>query len=167
MQVRLPLLSNAALQSLQLSVRAAFAATLSLVIAQFMGLASPIYAFIGAIIVTDYSPHQTQILAARRIIATIIGAALGATAAYSGLQSPWLIGLIVLLAMTLCNAINQKDAAKVAGYVCGIVMIAHTGDPWAHALSRVIETVLGIAVAYGISLVPKLVGTSPVSNSKK
>ena len=48
------------------------------------------------------------------------------------------------------------EAARVAGYVCAIVLLEHGANPWVYAFWRFTETVLGIAVAIAVSLVPKL-----------
>ena len=51
----------------------------------------------------------------------------------------------------------MNDGAKVAGYICGIVVVAHGTHPWSYAVLRFTETVLGIGVAWLISFVPKVI----------
>jgi uncharacterized membrane protein YgaE (UPF0421/DUF939 family) len=69
---------------------------------------------------------------------------------------PLAIGASILLAMLLSYAVRLQAAAKLAGYVCGIVVLSHGANASSYAAYRVIETFLGIAMAVLVSLVPKL-----------
>jgi uncharacterized membrane protein YgaE (UPF0421/DUF939 family) len=142
--------------ALQPSIRAALAAGLSIAIARLLRLQFPIYAMI-AVIVTDLSPSRTRPLALGRLVGTVLGAALGIVIEPCLKPSAWVIGLGILAVMLLSHLFGLHDAANVAGYVCGIVMLDHGADPWSYALYRVIETDLGIGLALLVSLVPILV----------
>jgi uncharacterized membrane protein YgaE (UPF0421/DUF939 family) len=77
---------------------------------------------------------------------------------------PWTIALGVLIAMLVCSLIRMQEGAKVAGYICGIVMLADGAEPWSCAFYRLIETMLGIGVAWVISLVPGLIRIDPTES---
>lgn len=143
--------------AIQLAVRAAIAAAVAVAIVQWMGTSHPIYAMIAAVIVTDLRAEQSRRFALNRLAATVIGAGLGALAV------PWLgpsalaVLLTVCTMMLLCHALKLDGAAKVSGYICGIVVLEHSGGAWHYAGERLVETVVGIGVALLVSLVPKLV----------
>jgi uncharacterized membrane protein YgaE (UPF0421/DUF939 family) len=143
-------------KGLQIASRAAVGAALALGLARMLRLEYPIYAMLAAVIVTELSPAETRRLAWRRMVATAVGAICGAILARLLPYGPWSIGLGILVAMLICTLIGMQEAFRVAGYICGIAMLTHSGDPWRYALLRFVETVLGIVVAWLISFVPKL-----------
>lgn len=142
--------------ALQLSLRAALAAGLALAIAQVLRLQFPLYAMISAVVVTDLDPAQTRKLGLPRLAGTVLGAVLGAVICVLLRPGAWEVGLGVLLAMFLSHLLGLREAARVAGYVCGIIIFDYGDAPWSYALYRTIETMIGIALAVLISLVPKL-----------
>jgi uncharacterized membrane protein YgaE (UPF0421/DUF939 family) len=144
--------------AIQLSVRAALSAGIAVAIAQLLQFQDPLYALIGAVIVTDLSPSKTQQLALRRLVGTLLGAMVGATLSHFLPPGPPTIGFSILIAMLLSHLFHLQAAASVTGYVCGILVLNHSDHPWSYALYRVMETVLGIGVATLVSLFPKLIG---------
>jgi uncharacterized membrane protein YgaE (UPF0421/DUF939 family) len=141
----------------QLALRAAAGGTVSYYAAAYLGLQHPIYALVAAIIVTDFAPGETKRLSLQRLIATGIGAMCGVALSMAFGHAQWLAGIGIFIAMVLSHACNASAGAKVAGYVCALIILSSGDDPLIHALHRVIETVLGIAVAWVLSLVPRLV----------
>lgn len=143
--------------AIQLAGRSAIAAAIAVAIVQWVGTSHPIYAMIAAVIVTDLRPEQSRRFALNRLAGTVIGAGIGA------LATPWLgpSALAVLVAicamMLLCHALKLDGAAKVSAYICGIVVLEHSGNAWYYAGERLVETLVGIVVALALSLVPKLI----------
>lgn len=154
--------SSGLTSALQLSLRAAASAGLAVAIAQLLRLQYPVYALIGAVIVTDLSPRETRRLGLRRLAATLLGAAVGAALSYLVSPGSWAIGFGILAAMLLSQLFHLQAAAKVAGYICGIVLLDFGDHPWSYALYRLMETVLGIVAALLVSLVPKLIRVETV-----
>jgi uncharacterized membrane protein YgaE (UPF0421/DUF939 family) len=138
----------------QLSVRAALSAALAVAIAQWLRLDFPLYALIGAVIVTEITPAQTRSLGVRRLLGTVVGAVVGAALSRVLPPGPWSIGVSILVAMFASHMLGLGEAAKVSGYVCAIIVLDHRNEPWSYALHRLVETMLGIGVAWCVSLAP-------------
>jgi uncharacterized membrane protein YgaE (UPF0421/DUF939 family) len=160
-------LSPEALASVQLAVRASVSAAVAVAIAQCLGLNYPMYAMISAVIVSDPNAAQTRELASRRLTGTVIGAALGAAAAPWLPPGPLSILVMVCTTMLLCHPLRLNGAARISAYICGIILLEYRAEPWLYALDRLIETLIGIAVAYGVSLVPKLLRLEDASHEER
>lgn len=143
----------------QMSVRVAVAAALSFAIAKRLEFQFPIYAMISAVVVTDLNASETWKLGVPRLVGTFVGAIVGALTCAILRPNPWEAGIAIFAAMFCSHLLRLRNSAKVAGYVCGIVLLAFGDHPWEYALHRTIETALGIAMAMLISLVPKLLPT--------
>jgi uncharacterized membrane protein YgaE (UPF0421/DUF939 family) len=145
------------LKGVQLAVRAGLAASLSLVAAQAFHLERPIFACLAAIIVTDLTPAETRKLGLRRLGAMLVGGATGASLSSVFATEPWAIGASVLITILMADLLRAREGAKIAGYVCGLIVLEDSAAPWHYGLHRVIETALGVTVAWLISYVPKLI----------
>jgi uncharacterized membrane protein YgaE (UPF0421/DUF939 family) len=145
------------LPGLQLAIRASTAAGLAFGIAQLFQLQYPLYAFIAAVIVTDLAPSQSRHLGLRRVVATIVGATCGAMLSGVFPYAAWSLAVSIFIAMLVCQLLGAQDGARVAGYICGLVVLDHSSEPWVYAYYRLIETMLGVAVAWAVSHVPKLI----------
>ena len=142
---------------IQLAVRAAVAASVSFALAQFFNFQHPLFAVIAAVVATDFDAVKSRELGLLRLVATVIGASCGAILSGWLAPGPWSVGLSILVAMFICQLLRARDGAKVAGYICGIVVIDHSSEPWSYAFFRSLETALGISVAWAIAYVPRLV----------
>ena len=141
----------------QLGVRAAIGGGLSLAIAQFLRLDFPVFAFVAAIITTDLDPAQSRALGVRRLAATLVGGLCGATISSALPPSPWTLGLSILAAMLICQLLPIRDGARIAAYISGLIVFDQRVEPWHYATLRMVETVIGVTVAWLISYVPKLI----------
>jgi uncharacterized membrane protein YgaE (UPF0421/DUF939 family) len=153
MQTRVSILLSGCL----LSLRAALGATISYALAKSLGLPHPVYALVAAIVVTDFYPSETRKLGLERLAATFIGALCGVLLWTIVEPKEWVIGVGIFMAMGICHVCNFGGGAKVAGFVSAVVLLSYGEHPWTHAGYRLAETVVGIGVAWLISLVPRLI----------
>lgn len=130
---------------------------LSFAAAKFLHLQHPVYALISAVIVTDLEAAETRKLALPRLLGTLIGSVFGA--AINSVLPPtlWTIGPGIMIAMFVSHLVSLPATAKLAGYVCAIVLLDHGDAPWSYAAFRMVETALGIGAAMCVSIVPKLI----------
>lgn len=136
------------------------AAASAVIVARRLDLEFPLYALIAAIIVTDLSPVRTRQLSLQRLIGTVIGAAVGALVSVASPAThggPLTIAIGVLVAMLLSHGFRMTAAAKLAGYVCGIVLLNYNDHPWSYASYRFVETLIGITTAVIVSFIPALI----------
>jgi uncharacterized membrane protein YgaE (UPF0421/DUF939 family) len=152
---------------LQLAIRAAVAATIAAAIAQALKLDYPIYALLAAIIVTDLTPGQSRQLALRRLAATLIGVLSGALVSVTLPPTAWSAGLAILCTMFAAHLLKVRSSAKVAAYIAAIVLLHFSPQPWSHALNRVVETVLGVTVAWAIAFIPLLLRNEQVNSGER
>lgn len=145
---------------LQLALRAGVSAGLSLAIASGLRMEHPLYAVIAAIIVTDLDPSRSRHLGLHRVVATVLGALFGGVCSLLVAPNPWALGIGIAVAMLVSHVLQGTDGVRIAAFVFAIVVIEHSDEPWHFALHRFLETILGIAVAWSISHVPKLINLS-------
>jgi uncharacterized membrane protein YgaE (UPF0421/DUF939 family) len=147
------------IEGLQLATRASISGGIALATATWLGLAFPIFAFIAAVVVTDLSPAQSRQLGWRQIIGTIIGAICGLALSNWLPQSIWAASLGVMLAMALCHFFNAHSGARIAGFTCGVIIVTSPEAAWQYGVFRMVETLLGVSVAWLVTWLPRLVRT--------
>lgn len=137
---------------LQIGLRASIASLLAAWTALRLGMDYPIYAVIAAIVVTDASPEVTRKTGLLRLVGNVIGAVLGGGIGSLLGHSPPVMAGGVLVSILLCELTGLRDAAKITGYITGIVIMFHGDSPWLYATDRFIETSLGLGFAILVGL---------------
>ena len=150
-----------------MAVRAAAGASIAFAVAEVLKLDHPIIAFTAAVIVTDLKPAQTRELGLRRVGATVVGAVTGTVLSPFLSPTAWAIGASVLLAILISHLLRAREGAKIAGYICALIVLDNSAAPWLTGLYRMIETALGVIVAWVISYVPKLIPVKESSEADK
>ncbi len=141
-----------AAEALLLGVRAALASCAAVAIAQSLNLTFPLYAVVAAVIVTDVSSEKTQQSGVQRLLGTALGAISGPLFVLQLGDSLAVVGAAIATLIFVCYVVGYTEAAKLAGYVAGLVVLDHSQAPWTYARDRFVETSLGIVLAIVVSL---------------
>ena len=136
---------------LLLAAKTAMAAGICYWLAQLAGLQDGYWGSISAIIVLQSNVGSTVTASRDRLIGTLIGAAFGAMFSFLG-TGIWPYLAAVITSMITCSLLGLKNSSRLAGVTVTILMLVHrTGSNWTMPLHRVLEVLLGIVVALGIS----------------
>ena len=140
---------------MQLVVRALAAAVLSLIIAEALALPQSYWAVITALIIVQGSLGGTLTAGLDRLLGTLAGAALGATAALA--REFWDAPQVLLLLLAVAPVAPLaaiRPSFRVAPVTAAIVLLASPGNasPIASAMHRVIEIALGTIVGIVVSI---------------
>ena len=120
------------------------------------------YSAIAAIICMQQNVHQTFHKGLGRIIGTLFGGTIGLIylLTFPSKKIPDIVGLfliaiLVTIIIWVMSMINKKDAVSIAGIVFLSVTINHAGDlvPFNFALNRVIDTLIGVIVAFLVNYI--------------
>ena len=142
------------LDSLVYVVRTTIATVASLLFAQAVGLPEPYWAVIGAMIVTQSSLGSALTVSGQRIVATVLGAFLGAFLANT-LGSNIVSFIIGIFGLGLICALSRLDkpAYRFGGISLAVVMYASNNGPHLLvALNRSLEISVGIVCGLAIAV---------------
>ena len=134
------------------SIRTAIAATVSLAVAGLFGLPEAYWASIATLVVMQSPLGATLLLSIERIVATALGALIGALVASYFTQNLLAFALAVFVLGLLCAALRaEKTAYRYASITLAIiVLIPRPEAPWIAAAHRFAEVSLGILVALAV-----------------
>jgi uncharacterized membrane protein YccC len=140
------------LPSITHAIRTAVAATVSVVIARLVQMPEAYWAAIATLVVMQSTLGATLTLSIERIVATAVGASVGALEANYFRANLVAFAVAVFLAGLLSIAFRlEKTAYRYASVTLTIiVLIPRSGAPWTIALHRFIEVSVGIMVALAV-----------------
>jgi uncharacterized membrane protein YccC len=140
------------LPSLGHAVRTAIAATVSVIIARFVRMPEAYWAAIATLVVMQSTLGATLTLSVERIVATAVGASVGAVEANFFASNLVAFVLAIVLIGMLSKAFRlEKTAYRYASVTLAIiVLIPRTNPAWIVALHRFIEVSVGILVALAV-----------------
>ena len=137
------------LPTIEHAIRTAIGATISVLIARLVGLPEAYWAAIATLVVMQSSLGATVTLSIERIVATALGASVGAIEAYYFGANLFAFAIAVFLLGLVSHASRlEKTAYRYASITLAIiVLIPRTAPAWATALHRFTEVSVGILVA--------------------
>src|SRR5207302_8268638 len=140
------------LPSITHAIRTAAAATASVIIARLVQMPEAYWAAIATLVVMQSTLGATLTLSIERIVATAVGASVGALQAnFFGANLVAFAVAIVLTGLLSFAFRLEKTAYRYASITLAIiVLIPRTGAPWTIALHRFIEVSIGIVVALAV-----------------
>src|SRR5438270_8160403 len=154
------------LPSIMHAIRTAVAATASVLIARLAGMPEAYWAAIATLVVMQSTLGATLTLSIARIVATAVGASVGALEAnYFGANLVAFAVAIFLVGLLSIASRLEKTAYHYASITLTIiVLIPRSESRWATALHRFIEVSVGILVALAlVALWPERKRLSPDS----
>lgn len=140
------------LSSLVHSIRTAAAATVSVCVARLIGMPEAYWAAISTLVVMQSTLGATVTLSVERVVATALGASLGAVeSTYFG--SNLLVFALAILFLGILSFVLrlEKTGYRYASVTLTIiVLIPRAGAPWVSATHRFVEVSIGIVVALAV-----------------
>ena len=143
------------LPSVAHAVRTAIAATLSVLLARLVGMPEAYWAVIAALVVMQSPLSSTVPLAIQRIVASAVGASLGAIeSAYFGANLvAFALTIFVLGLISIAFRLERVGYSYAGMTLAIIVLIPHAEAPWIAAAHRFAEVSIGILVALSVVVV--------------
>jgi len=137
------------LPSIAHSIRTAIAATAAVIAARLVQMPEAYWAAIATLVVMQSSLGATLTLSIERIIATALGASVGALEAhYFGANLIAFPVAIILIGLLSYGFRLEKTAYRYASVTLAIIVLIPRSNPaWIVALHRFIEVSVGIIVA--------------------
>jgi uncharacterized membrane protein YccC len=137
------------LPTIRHSVRTALAATASVIVARLVQMPEAYWAAIATLVVMQSSLGATLRLSIERVVATALGASVGAVEVnYFGSNLAAFAFAIFFIGLLSFAFRLEKTAYRYAGVTLTIiVLIPRTNPAWMVALHRFIEVSVGIIVA--------------------
>ena len=140
------------LPSITHAIRTAVAASVSVIIARLVQMPEAYWAAIATLVVMQSTLGATLTLSFERIVATAVGASVGALEAnYFGANLVAFALAVILLGLLSKLFRLEKTAYRYASITLAIiVLIPRLNAPWIIALHRFIEVSVGIIVALAV-----------------
>lgn len=88
---------------------------------------------VGAVDCHGVTAAETRRLGSSRLVGTLSGATVGAALSQVVFVRPVTLAVGIAISMLLTQSIGLPAAARLAGYVSGVVLLAYHDHPWMYA----------------------------------
>ena len=141
-------------------IKTGIAVALCIWITQLLKFKHPFYSAIAAVLAMQATIEGSLITGVHRMQGTIVGALTGCVFALIAVRSPWWTGLGLIVTMTVLKYLEWHKEMTIASIVFIAISVNLTGKPLDYAFNRIIDTALGITVAYLVNrwVVPPRLG---------
>lgn len=129
-------------------IKTGLAVALCLWIAQLLKFEYPFYSAIAAVIAMQATIADTFKQGLHRMQGTLVGALTGYVFALVMVKNPWWTGLGLILTLMILKWMRWTEAMNIAGIVFIAITINLTGRPLNYAFNRIIDTLVGLTVAF-------------------
>jgi len=122
-------------------------------LSRYFGMQYPLYALIGAIMVTEYHGEETRKQSSIRFLGNVLGIIAGGVLGTLFGGYPWVIGAVTFFMVLFCYYFDLTAAAKLSAFVAALTVMDHSTKPWLYGRDRIVETIIGIGSAVLMSLI--------------
>ena len=134
------------------AIRTALAATASVIIARFAQMPEAYWAAVATLVVMQSTLGATLTLSIERIVATAMGASIGAveTSYFGANLIAFAVAIFIAGLLSIAFRLEKTAYRYASVTVTIIVLIPRAGTPWGIALHRFLEVSIGIVVALAV-----------------
>jgi uncharacterized membrane protein YccC len=140
------------LPSITHAIRTAVAATASVIIARLVQMPEAYWAAIATLVVMQSTLGATLTLSIERIVATAVGASVGALEAnfFGANLIAFAIAIFLVGLLSIASRLEKTAYHYASITLTIVVLIPRSGAPWTIALHRFIEVSVGIIIALAV-----------------
>lgn len=135
------------------TIKTAIAVMISIVVSMRLNVNYPLFVTIGAIVSMQSSLNESFQSGLNRILGTIVGAVIGIIFFNISPNNIILTGLGIILLITINNKMNWSKSLVISLIVFSSIMMSYGQDVVLNSALRVIDTTLGIIIAFVINTV--------------
>lgn len=135
------------------TIKTSIAVTLSISLGYILGLNSPFFAGVAAIIAMQGNLVDSYKMGKNRILGTVLGATVGLLGSLIFVGNPLLIGIGIIIIIQICNKLGWSKSISIATIVFISIMMNVEGEKIYYSLNRVLDTMVGIVVAVVVNFI--------------